>query len=138
MTLEEFLKDARVKLEELEYIDNCVFHKDRVTVIKSKQEEILNGLEEHIVDHLRDKRLHSEYLYLKGKTLDFLPEFQKEAEELLAKAIKLRPSWHEPLNALGHVYWKKKDFENAEMCYRQAIEENPDDTKSLRDLSMVI
>jgi len=70
--------------------------------------------------------------------LDFLPEYQKEAEELLSKAIKLRPSWNEPLNALGHVYWKKGDFANSILCYRQAMEENPSDKVAPRNLSMVL
>jgi len=56
----------------------------------------------------------------------------------LTKAIKLRPTWFEPLNALGHVYWKKKDFENSIMCYRQAMEEAPEDKTALRNLSMVV
>ena len=90
------------------------------------------------MDHERNKKLKSEYMYLKGKALDYRPEYQKEAEELLTKASKLRPTWHEPLNALGHVYWKKKDFENAIMCYKQAMEEEPEDKTALRNLSMVI
>jgi len=56
----------------------------------------------------------------------------------LSKASKLKPFWHEPLNALGHVYWKKRDFENSILCYRKSIEENPNDKNALRSLSMVI
>jgi hypothetical protein len=52
------------------------------------------------------REIQAKFLYLKGKTLDFLPDCQKEAEELLSKAVKLKPSWHEPLSALAHVYWK--------------------------------
>jgi len=105
--------------------------------MQEKQDELISELDTRLIDHERNKKLKSEYLYLKGKTLDFSSDLkmQKEAEELLTKAIKLRPSWDDPLNALGHVYWKKKDYENAIMCYRQTGDENK---HALRNLSMVI
>jgi len=41
--------------------------------------------------------------------MDFLPEYSKMAEENLSKSIKLLPTKVEAYDALGHVYWKKKD-----------------------------
>lgn len=99
-----------------------------------------------------NKDLKAEYFYLKGKALDYssdssttIPTIKNpqmaicnKAEEYLSKASKLKPFWNEPLNALGHVYWKKRDFENSILCYKKSIEENPNDKIALRCLSMVI
>lgn len=82
--------------------------------------------------------MQSQYYYFKGKALDFIPEFQKEAEELLSKAVKLRPTWCDPLRALAHVYWKKQDFNKSIMWYKNVLEDIPNDKRSLRALSMVI
>lgn len=42
--------------------------------------------------------------------MDFIPEYSKQAEEHLSKAIKLMPTKVEAWDALGHVYWKKNDL----------------------------
>ena len=62
---------------------------------------------EIIVQNKKDK---ADLLYLRGKALDYLPEYSKNAEEFLSKAIKLLPSKQEAWDALGHVYWKKHDL----------------------------
>ena len=49
-------------------------------------------------------------MYLRGKVLDFLPEYSKQAEENLSKSIKLMPTKSKAWDALGHVYWKKQDI----------------------------
>ena len=61
-------------------------------------------------------------VFLRGKCLDFLPEYSKLAEENLTKAIKLMPSMCDAWNALGHVYWKKQDFEQAKRCFEGSLE----------------
>jgi len=43
--------------------------------MKEKQEEIVWDLDEKNLDHEKNKNLKAEYLYLKGKALDFSPEF---------------------------------------------------------------
>ena len=43
--------------------------------------------------------------------MDFLPEYSKIAEENLSKSIKLMPTKNEAWDALGNVYWKKRDIE---------------------------
>lgn len=50
-------------------------------------------------------------LFLRGKCMDFLPEYSKIAEENLSKSIKLMPTKNEAWDALGNVYWKKRDIE---------------------------
>jgi len=50
------------------------------------------------------------HYYLKGKCLDFIPEYTKKAEDNLQKAVKLQPTQTEAWDALGHVYLKKNDI----------------------------
>jgi Tfp pilus assembly protein PilF len=77
-------------------------------------------------------------LYLRGKALDFFPEYSKSAEENLSKAIKLLPSKFEAWDALGHTYWKKRDLAAAKKCFEGSLEQNEKNKDALRHLSMVL
>jgi Tfp pilus assembly protein PilF len=74
---------------------------------------------------------------LRGKALDFLPEFTKTAEDSLAKAIKLMPTKTEAWDALGHVYWKKQDLVASRKCFEGSLEQDEENVEVLRNLSMV-
>jgi Tfp pilus assembly protein PilF len=63
-------------------------------------------------------------LYLRGKALDYLPEYSKSAEEYLSKSIKLVPGKYESWDALGHVFWKKRDLTEAKRCFEGSLEQN--------------
>lgn len=76
-------------------------------------------------------------LYLRGKCLDFEPEYTKQAEEFLSKSIKLMPTKTEAWDALGHVYWKKQDIEQSRKCYEGSLEQDDKNKIALRNLSMV-
>ena len=76
-------------------------------------------------------------LYLRGKCLDFEPEYTKQAEEFLSKSIKLMPTKTEAWDALGHVYWKKQDIEQSRKCYEGSLEQDDNNKIALRNLSMV-
>lgn len=60
---------------------------------------------------VNSKKEKANLLFLRGKCLDFMPEYTKQAEENLSKSIKLMPTKTEAWDALGHVYWKKRDIE---------------------------
>ncbi len=62
-------------------------------------------------------------MFLRGKAQDYLPEYSKSAEDLLSKSIKLMPTKQEAWDALGHVYWKKKDLTQAKKCFEGSIEQ---------------
>jgi hypothetical protein len=62
-------------------------------------------------------------LFLRGKALDYLPEYSKSAEDFLSKSIKLLPSKYEAWDALGHVYWKKRDLPSAKKCFEGSLEQ---------------
>ncbi|CAI2369229.1 unnamed protein product [Moneuplotes crassus] len=126
-------------LEELELIDSSYFKKDRNIKMRELHDTIIGLLDQNKFEFENgNKNVKSQYYYLRGKTLDFIPEFQKEAEEALCKAVKLKPFWVDPMRALAHVYWKKADYNKSVMLYKNAIEEDENDKKALRSLSMVI
>lgn len=70
--------------------------------------------------------------------MDYLPEYTKQAEENLSKSIKLMPTKTEAWDALGHVYWKKGDLEQARKCFEGSLEQNEKNKIALRNLSMVV
>ena len=74
---------------------------------------------------------------MKGRTLDFLPEYTKQAEDLLSKSLKLIPTKREAWDALGHVYWKKNDLDASKNCFENSLEQEPNNREILRNLSMV-
>lgn len=107
MSIEEYIKHIRDKILQLEIVDNSYFKKDRATKMREMHDEIIALLDQKMYDmENSNKKIKWEYYYLRGLTLDFIPEFQKDAEETLCKAVKLRPMWNEPMRALAHVYWK--------------------------------
>jgi len=59
---------------------------------------------------------------LRGKALDYLSEYSKSAEDFLSKSIKLLPTKQEAWDALGHVYWKKRDLVQAKKCFEGSLE----------------
>jgi Tfp pilus assembly protein PilF len=86
---------------------------------------------------VQNKKEKAELLYLRGKSLDFLPEFTKTAEDSLAKAIKLMPTKTEAWDALGHVFWKKQDLVASRKCFEGSLEQDDKNIEVLRNLSMV-
>ena len=60
--------------------------------------------------------------YLRGKVLDIKPEYKKDAEESLSKSIKLNPFSWKTWDVLGHILWKKKNYDAALKSYEEAIQ----------------
>jgi tetratricopeptide (TPR) repeat protein len=90
------------------------------------------------IEFVQNKKEKADLLYLRGKSLDYLPEYSKGAEEFLSKAIKLLPSKYEAWDALGHTYWKKRDLPGARKCFEGSLEQNQNNKDALRHLSMVL
>jgi len=61
-------------------------------------------------------------LHLKGRTLNARPEFSSEAEKLLSRAVKLKPSLSDAWNELGESYFKRRDIDAAKTCFQGALE----------------
>ena len=100
-------------------------------------DETLALLETKPIDLIQNKKEKAEMLYLKGKCLDFNPEYTKQAEENLSKSIKLMPTKVESWDALGHVYWKKQDIHQSKKCFEGSLEQDEKNAQALRNLSMV-
>ena len=94
-------------------------------------------LDQRPIDMEKNKKEKAEMLYLRGKCMDYLPEYTKQAEENLSKSIKLMPTNRDSWDALGHVYWKKRDLEQAKKCFEGSLEQDSNNKKALRNLSMV-
>lgn len=132
MTMDECIDVITKKLDQLEIVDNSYFQKDRDVKMREMHDSIITLLDQKMFD------MNKKWYYFKGKALDFIPEFQKEALEMLSKAVKLNPCWNEPMRVLAHAYWKKGDFQKSVLLYNNAIEEEPNDKRALRELSMVV
>uniref|UniRef100_A0A8C4YAA6 Uncharacterized protein n=1 Tax=Gopherus evgoodei TaxID=1825980 RepID=A0A8C4YAA6_9SAUR len=78
-----------------------------------KQQDVLEEMEKTLqqmgeIDGCSQGRAWA--LMLKGKALNVTPDYKPQAEELLAKAVKLDPELVEAWNQLGEAYWKKGDI----------------------------
>ena len=87
-------------------------------------DETLVLLDTKPIDLIKNKKEKADILYLRGKCLDFNPEYTKQAEENLSKSIKLMPTKKEAWDALGHVYWKKNDIQQSKKCFEGSIEQD--------------
>lgn len=128
----------RELLATLDSIDRTYFNKDRFKLLKTKIDEITAILDSKPIEFVQNKKEKADLLFLRGKALDYLPEYSKGAEEFLSKAIKLLPSKHEAWDALGHTYWKKRDLAAAKKCFEGSLEQNDKNKDALRHLSMVL
>ncbi|KAL6884652.1 hypothetical protein ACP4OV_010588 [Aristida adscensionis] len=76
------------------------------------------------------------YEFLRGKILDVFPDYNKEAEDHLSKAVKLNPSLVDAWLCLGNCIWKKGDLAAAKNCFALALSKGSD-KKILCQLSML-
>ncbi|KAF7000496.1 hypothetical protein CFC21_016391 [Triticum aestivum] len=76
------------------------------------------------------------YEFLMGKILDAFPDYCKEAEEHLSKAVKLNPSLVDAWLCLGNCIWKKGNLASARNCFLLALSKGTD-KKILCQLSML-
>ncbi|KAL1531907.1 tetratricopeptide repeat protein 5-like [Salvia divinorum] len=63
--------------------------------------------------------------YLRGKVLDVFPEYKKEAEDHLSKAVKLNPSLADAWLSLGNCIWKKGELVSAKNCFTLGLSKGP-------------
>jgi tetratricopeptide (TPR) repeat protein len=70
------------------------------------------------LDCIRGK---AEYLLQRGRALNVMPNYCKESEELLSKAVKLDPKLAEAWVYLGECYWKNNQIELARNCFEGSL-----------------
>eukprot|EP01116_Phalansterium_solitarium_P013526 TRINITY_DN30910_c0_g1_i1.p1 TRINITY_DN30910_c0_g1~~TRINITY_DN30910_c0_g1_i1.p1 ORF type:complete len:446 (+),score=131.98 TRINITY_DN30910_c0_g1_i1:109-1446(+) len=101
--------------------------------------EQLHGQLKTSVEQEQSVKQKAFLVYLQGKVLNAVQNYDKEAEALLSKAVKLDPSLVDAWNSLGECYWKKADLEAARNCFKGALDQAKGSNKdSLRCLSMVL
>lgn len=116
------------------------FSTDKINKIQPEIQKIVKQIDliSESNQQTLNKKDKAKLLYLKGKSLDLLPEYTKLAEESLSKALKLNPVDVECWNTLGHMLWKKKDYEGAKKCFEGALEQCGKNKQTLRYLSMIL
>lgn len=84
-------------------------------------EENLSIFNDH--DYLIKACDRARFSFLKGRLLNVVPEYNKQAENLLSKAIKLDPKLVDAWNELGECYWKNDDLKKSVSCFEGALKE---------------
>ncbi|XP_030395423.1 tetratricopeptide repeat protein 5-like isoform X1 [Gopherus evgoodei] len=124
----------------LYYFRDHYFESHSVEDAGRKQQDVLEEMEKTLqqmgeIDGCSQGRAWA--LMLKGKALNVTPDYKPQAEELLAKAVKLDPELVEAWNQLGEAYWKKGDITAAYTCFSGALGHQKNKV-SLQNLSMVL
>lgn len=127
-------------VDQLYHFRDHYFEAHSVDDAGKKQQDVADQMAKTLLqvqryeDCVKNKSL---YLLQKGKALNVTPEYSQEAEEALAKAVKLNPTLVDAWNQLGEVYWKKGDITTARTCFVGALNHCKNKV-SLRNLSMVL
>ena len=88
----------------LDLLDRTYFGRDRVKKIQEQIEASVAILDSKPIDMVQNKKEKAELLYLRGRTLNYLPEYSRQSEDFLSKSLKLLPTKRDAWDALGHVY----------------------------------
>ncbi|KAJ8927962.1 hypothetical protein NQ314_019487 [Rhamnusium bicolor] len=114
-------------------------HKIEDAIKKNEEIEKLLGdtlkiFGEH--EHLIKDSNRAKYSFLKGRLLNVVAKYNKDAENLLSKSIKLDPKLVDAWNELGECYWKNDELRKSINCFEGALKEKKNKF-SLRNLSML-
>lgn len=116
------------KVEKIYLFRDRYFENHNIEEAIKKNEETEKLLKENLnVFTLHENMISTtekaRYNYLKGKLLNVAPKYDKEAENLLSKSIKLDPKLVEAWNELGECYWKNDDLQKSISCFEGALKE---------------
>lgn len=109
---------------------------DKVSKLQNESDLALRLLDSVPPEQRKSPIQRATYEYLKGKILDVVPEYRKDAEDHLSKAVKLNPSLADAWLCLGSCIWKKGDLPAAKNCFNLALSKGPN-KKILCQLSML-
>ncbi|KAF7132666.1 hypothetical protein RHSIM_Rhsim09G0101300 [Rhododendron simsii] len=109
---------------------------DKISRLQAHSDLALNLLDSIPSEQRKLPMQRATYEYLRGKILDVFPEYRKEAEDHLSKAVKLSPSLADAWLCLGNCIWKKGDLPSAKNCFTLALNKGPN-KKILSQLSML-
>ncbi|KAL7171053.1 hypothetical protein ACSBR2_035837 [Camellia fascicularis] len=109
---------------------------DKISRLQSDSDLALKFLDSIPSEQRKLPMQRATYEYLRGKILDVFPDYRKEAEDHLSKAVKLNPSLADAWLCLGNSIWKKGDLPSAKNCFTLALSKGPN-KKILCQLSML-
>ncbi|KAK5643415.1 hypothetical protein RI129_007260 [Pyrocoelia pectoralis] len=140
VNVDDTLKMLNDKVDLLYRFRDHYFENRLIDEAKHKNEAVQKVLDDTLVLLNNNQELvvqdhRATFYYLKGKALNVLPNYSKEAEDFLSKAVKLDPKLVEAWNELGECYWKNDNIKEAENCFNGALNYGKNKV-SLRNLSM--
>ncbi|CAN1311771.1 Tetratricopeptide repeat protein 5 [Linum perenne] len=109
---------------------------DKLSKLQAESDACLSLLDSIPYEQRKSSSQRALYEYLRGKSLDVFPNYRKEAEDHLSKAVKLNPSLADAWLCLGNTIWKKGDLTSAKNCFNLALSKGPN-KKILCLLSML-
>ncbi|VVA35469.1 PREDICTED: tetratricopeptide repeat [Prunus dulcis] len=109
---------------------------DKIAKLNAESDLALSLLDSIPPEQRKLPAQRAKYEYLRGKILDVLPDYRKEAEDHLSKAVKLNPSLADAWLCLGNCIWKKGDLYSAKNCFTLALSKGPN-KQILCQLSML-
>ncbi|XP_072974381.1 uncharacterized protein [Typha angustifolia] len=136
---EGVLARATEAADELYRFRDTFFPKDpaeKTSKLKTLADSALALLDSLPPEKRKSPMQRAVYEYLRGKILDVFPDYHKEAEDHLSKAVKLSPSLVDAWLCLGNCIWKKGDLPSAKNCFSLALSKGPN-KKILCQLSML-
>ncbi|KAJ0094158.1 hypothetical protein Patl1_15237 [Pistacia atlantica] len=144
---EDLWERARKAADNLYEIKETFFPQnpdDKVTRLQNESDLALKVLDSIPPEQRKSPLQRATYEYLRGKILDVVPDYRKEAEDHLSKAVskilmpqvKLNPSLTDAWLCLGVSIWKKGDLPAAKNCFNLALSKGPN-KKILCQLSML-
>ncbi|XP_054791102.1 uncharacterized protein LOC129322780 isoform X4 [Prosopis cineraria] len=99
---------------------------DKISKLREQSDLALKFLDSISPEERKSPMQRATFEYLRGKILDVCPDYNKEAEEHLSKAVKLNPSLADAWLCLGNCIWKKGDLSAAKNCLSLALSKGRD------------
>ncbi|CAN6181101.1 unnamed protein product [Urochloa humidicola] len=133
------LERAAEAAEELYRLRDTFFPRDpaeKTAALRAGADAALALLDALPPEQKKSPQQRGLFEYLRGKILDVFPDYHKEAEDHLSKAVKLNPSLVDAWLCLGNCIWKKEDLSAAKNCFSLALRKGSD-KKILCQLSML-
>jgi len=132
----------------LKLVGNMVLLSSVLLPLNIVNNSYIINVKAHVLAEFRKSAMQrATYEHLKGKVLDVFPDYKKEAEDHLSKAVcvvrcspwftlhlicrshydlllfqvKLNPSLTDAWLSLGNCFWKKGDLVSAKNCFTRAL-----------------
>ncbi|KAJ4974357.1 hypothetical protein NE237_007531 [Protea cynaroides] len=135
----DLMAEARTAAEDLYDLRDTYFPADpeeKISKLQTEADLALKLLDTIPFEQRKLPTQRAAYEFLRGKILDVFPDYRKEAEDHLSKAVKLNPSLSDAWLCLGNCIWKKGDLLSAKNCFTLALNKAPN-KKILCQLSML-